>query len=223
MLFNHSLSIQSCRVGIVLSAFFIACWCAMQPMLDPTVFFYVRLVMGIVSSLFVIYQGLRWKEQGWSDDLLLFSLLLIGWGFFFHLGVSQFTLYVYLGFGAALLLSIGLALVSLLKAQTEESPTVVWADPMMGKQGNPALEGYLWSQDYESLLDWLDDNRIAVVSVSDGKAVDQIFYLRKLRNGDQEEYRAWNRHECLTVWSSEQHDGRIFSDRCAELQLRFLQ
>ena len=76
---------------------------------------------------------------------------------------------------------------------------------------------------FDDFLDWLDDNRIAVVSVSDGKAVDQIFYLRKLRNGDQEEYRAWNRHECLTVWTSEQHDGRIFCDRCAELQLRFLQ
>lgn len=222
MILDRLLSKQGSLVGMVLLGACVAGWCTLQPHIEPTLFFYVRLVLGLLCYAFVIYGVIRWKMEGLAADLIALTTLLMVWGALYPIGSGFFPYYFYQVFGLAIGVSIVLGFWFMRWKEKEDTALVVWGDPWMTKQGNPALEGYLWSQDYGCLLDWLDDDRIAIVTVGDGKGVDPIFYLRKVRNGDQEEYRAWNRHECLTVWSSGQHDGRIFSDRCEELQVRFL-
>lgn len=215
-------TLRTFQIAFVFFSVVIAVWCALQFQLDPKVFRYVSTALGVVDFSILTYMVCRWSDWKQSEDIVWLCWLLLTWGACFKVGVSFFKLYVYLGFGFAILLSIALAGLQLMRCATAEKGLVVWADPMMCRPGNPALEGYLWSQDYNCLLDILDENQIAIVSVGNDGGVDEMFYLRKLRNGDQDEYRAWNRHGCLTVWNGEQHIGRLFSDRCTELQLRFL-
>lgn len=218
---SRYMTLSTCKVAMVFLSITIACWSALQLQLDRTVFLCVLSVLSLVTFFFACYMVVRWRDQS-LDDLFWLCLLLLWWSNFFKLGVSLYNLYIYLGLGGAILISLGLAFLQRLEQHPEPEPMVVWADPLMLKKGNPALDGYLWSQDYGCLLDLLDDQRIAIISVGDDSGVDNMLYLRKVRNGDQEEYRAWNRHECLTVWSSDRHDGRVFSDCCAELRIRFL-
>ena len=148
-----------------------------------------------------------------SKDTLFLTALFGFWAAFFDHGLLLVPRWIYLCFGACFMTSMLLSLI------TEPYGLV---DQLMVRRGNPAQSNYIWSQDYSTLLDMLDNGDTVIVSLPSRDRVDRILYLTHVVEEGKDEYRAYNGHESVVVWSSDRHDGFVFERCCHQIGLRFL-